>query len=360
MIPTLVERLCSQSVTPALPSPPTNGLVLGVDRSADAKVTVLLFGKGKDPVAVAKIARSELSGRSVLAEYEFLRHVYSGLPPHLASTVPRAIDLLDMGGVPAFVMGFLPGSPMTVDYYSPGHASSTSAAQKDFAVAEQWLARWQVATSGPDVPFGELLESWLTPTVERYLDQVGRNQVEEEFLIDALTLARPFADVQMPVGTEHGDFWMGNLLVDGLRLSGVVDWEFGRTSGIPILDAFKFPTSYGFYLDRSRPWGGGAVPGHPGREDSAGRWRQYGSWPNLVGFGHVWFGNGHLPQLARTWLENAAARTRTPRALLPALFSGFLAEQALRANTPEFRDGYRTLIDAVANEHQGWWLWDAA
>ena len=37
----------------------------------------------------------------------------------------------------------------------------------------------------------------------------------------------------------HGDFWSGNLLVDGGgRLSGVVDWTSARAAHLPLVDYF--------------------------------------------------------------------------------------------------------------------------
>jgi len=37
-------------------------------------------------------------------------------------------------------------------------------------------------------------------------------------------------------GFWHGDFWMNNLLVDGHRLVGVIDWAQGGAHGLPLLD----------------------------------------------------------------------------------------------------------------------------
>jgi CelD/BcsL family acetyltransferase involved in cellulose biosynthesis/aminoglycoside phosphotransferase (APT) family kinase protein len=48
------------------------------------------------------------------------------------------------------------------------------------------------------------------------------------------TLDRSLADV--PRGFSHGDFWTGNLLVDGRRLAGVVDWPAASPGSLPTLD----------------------------------------------------------------------------------------------------------------------------
>ena len=156
----------------------------------------------------------------------------------------------------------------------------------------------------------------------------------------------------------HGDYWMGNLMREEPRqVAGVVDWELGSSRGFPMLDVFKFPTSYGLYLDRAKPWRDGRVRGHPGREDAPRRWRRYGESPNLPGFGHAYFGEGWLPDLVRSFVQSRACDLRLPNALLGPFFVGFLAAQALAANTPEFRQGYRSMMTAFATEREACWVW---
>jgi hypothetical protein len=40
----------------------------------------------------------------------------------------------------------------------------------------------------------------------------------------------------VPRGFGHGDFWAGNLLVEGRRLVGVIDWDSGGPGRLPLLD----------------------------------------------------------------------------------------------------------------------------
>jgi hypothetical protein len=43
----------------------------------------------------------------------------------------------------------------------------------------------------------------------------------------------------LPRGFGHGDFWRRNLLVDGGRLAGVVDWEHAGAGRLPVLDLLQ-------------------------------------------------------------------------------------------------------------------------
>jgi aminoglycoside phosphotransferase (APT) family kinase protein len=47
----------------------------------------------------------------------------------------------------------------------------------------------------------------------------------------------------LPRGFNHGDFWHGNLLVEGGRLTGVVDWPAARPGGLPLLDLMHLWTN---------------------------------------------------------------------------------------------------------------------
>lgn len=52
----------------------------------------------------------------------------------------------------------------------------------------------------------------------------------------ANALATDLAEI--PRGYAHGDFWTGNLLRDGGRLTGVVDWAAAGPGRLPLLDLF--------------------------------------------------------------------------------------------------------------------------
>lgn len=58
----------------------------------------------------------------------------------------------------------------------------------------------------------------------------------------------------LPRGFAHGDFFRGNLLVDGGRLAGVVDWDAAGPGRLPLLDLLHL-RHMGKYLPADRDWG---------------------------------------------------------------------------------------------------------
>jgi hypothetical protein len=201
---------------------------------------------------------------------------------------------------------------------------------------------------------------WLDPALDGYLADVGEEPQARDLVAAVRARLEPHADATVPVSAVHGDFWMGNLLrVRPGEVSAVVDWERSRPAGVPLDDVFKFPTSYGMYLDRAEPWRRGRLPGHPGRAALAARWSAYGTEPNVVGFGYTWFGSGWFPALARSFVTDGLRRLGVPPPVAGPFFVGFLAEQLLAANTEDFRAGYRQILRAFAAERDGSWLWHA-
>lgn len=124
------------------------------------------------------------------------------------------------------------------------------------AVGKTGLADWSLERRLPGAkPAGTLGPALLAECVDFLvaLHGVGRSRAGWSFGEDAESIAafRPpeqraalaavgsrldsaLADV--PSGFGHGDFFLGNLLTEGDRLSGVVDWDAGGPGRLPLLD----------------------------------------------------------------------------------------------------------------------------
>jgi len=137
----------------------------------------------------------------------------------------------------------------------------------------------------------------------------------------------------------------------------VIDWELGKAEGLPFADVYKFPTSYGFYLDRAYPAGTARIPGHRGRDLARRQWSRFGDWPNLVGFGYGYFGQGWFPDLVRRHVLQHFEHLGVPAAANAVFFPLFVAEQATAIPDRAFRAGYRALLAGFSAERSSGWLW---
>ena len=356
MIGPLCHRLNELSSRQGLPSLCT-GLVLGIDRDPTAKVTMILFDGAGLPGAVVKVARQAAGERALRAEHAMLGELWAKPLPTVAGEVPRPLLMERIGGRAVLATTALPGSPLTVRYHEPGHVRDPELVAADLRLAGSWLYRFQCeAQRGEPVPMEEMFDSWVRPVFERYRQRVGWSTWEEQ-LLDRLTLlATELRDVPVPLVTVHGDYAPGNVLVEKGRVSGVVDWELGRSAGPPFSDLFKFAASYGSYLDRATPPRNGVLPGHPGWAKARERWGSFAGWTNAAGFLYAFLGGGWFPDLVRSYLAEHLQRLRLPLAASALFLPVFLAEQAMALDNSYYRDGYRSLLLALADEVDGSWL----
>jgi hypothetical protein len=335
-------------------------IVAGIDREASAKVTFLLFDRRGEPSIAAKVARRPSADRSLSIEYAVLSQLSGRDSSIVRTSVPRPIALTRIRGRLAMLATALPGGPMTARYYTPGHTSDPVAVAEDFLAASSWLRRFQGETRTGSIRLDEqAAEAWVGGAFQRLAEEPGWRAIESGVRAVALERARRLRGIEIPVSAVHGDYWMGNLLMSGGDITGAIDWELGRSSGLPFADVYKFPTSYAFYLDRVNRSLRGDVRGHPERSEFERRWSRYGDWPNLAGFAYGYYGRGWFPEQVRRFVLGHLAWLGLPPAVNGVFFPLFLAQQATALDVPRFREGYRALLRAMLEE-DGTWLWGDA
>ncbi|HYU56820.1 MAG TPA: aminoglycoside phosphotransferase family protein [Actinomycetota bacterium] len=360
MIGALREHLAARWPELRPGSPPLRGAILaGADKHPSAKVTFLFFDDwGRAAVAV-KVARDAHGERALATEHAALAHFWSTKSACVPANIPEPLLLERIHGRLALVMSALEGEPMMTRYYRPRHTSDPARVARDFEMAGEWLRRFQRETgAGRQELTPQTYRRWATPILDRYRTEIGWGPAEAELFDAVLDRVADLAGCGIPFTGVHGDYWTGNLLVNGPRVTGVIDWELGKPTGLPFSDLYKFPTSYGFYLDRAYPAGTTRIPGHAGREAARHRWSGFGEWPNLVGFGYAYFGQGWFPDLVRRYVLDHFEHLGVPAAANAVFFPLFLAEQATALPDPAFRNGYRALLAGFTAERSGGWLWE--
>jgi aminoglycoside phosphotransferase (APT) family kinase protein len=295
---------------------------LAISKDPNAKVTILLFPPGNQrPAYVAKVPTTDTAARSVEREAARLAEL-AKCPLGLASgTVPRLIGRFEYGGRTALVTTALPGRSMLAAYHAWHHTAHPNSVAADFAVAGEWLAGLQRATVQGTGSLGGALDGIAEAIRGRF---GGRPGTDAD--LDRLgSLRKRLADVRVPRGVMHGDFWPGNLLVSEGRVSGVIDWEMARVSGLGTSDLGRFVTAYSLYLDRHTRRGH-RVHGHPGLR--AERWG--------AGVEYVMRGTGWYPGLARTFVRQGLERLGVPGSYWHDVLLADLAAVAAEADHTEF------------------------
>jgi aminoglycoside phosphotransferase (APT) family kinase protein len=296
-------------------------LLLGPSRDPNAKVTVLLVSpdSGRATFAV-KAPTTAGAARVVAAEQELLTALAGALDSPLREEVPRVVDTVEVQGRTAMVTTALAGTPMTTRYLRWRHVAAPSRVAADFDAVAGWLGRFQAATA-QDIATVEP-DAGVTAALERrFADDPGLPGD-----LDALAAIHArLREQSVPRTAVHGDLWMGNVLLTGDAVTGVVDWEAGALRGEPLRDLVRFALMYALYLDRrTRP--GRRVPGHPSL-----RAGQFGSGVEYALNGVGWF-----PELFREFLGRGLERLgASPAAWRDALLAG-VAEVAALTDDPAF------------------------
>jgi hypothetical protein len=310
-----------------------------MSKDPNAKVTVLLMPPDvRTPRLAVKIATTASAGTAVEREARLLVDLRRMCLGTIGSTIPRFVQMCDHSGHPALVATAVAGTPLAMTYNSWPHTARPGAVSADFAAAGDWLTRFQDASTTATGPV-HLLDG-----VGARLLELGarRRSVDDAALADrvAARVGRIHARLSThstPRTAVHGDYWFGNLLLDGAgSVVGVVDWEAGCSRGEPLKDVGRFLVSYSLYLDRHTAVGR-RVAGHHGlRADHSCAGVRYG-----------FTGTGWYPRLVRRFLVDALVRLGLPGSLWYDVAQAAVADVAATADDDGFAWQHVRVLDEL-------------
>lgn len=268
-------------------------LVVAASKDPNAKITVLLVSRqSRMPLLAVKAPTTAAAEHAVDLEAAALAQLGTVSLGSLRDTIPGVVGYVEFEQRRAAVMTALPGRPMSTVYAARRHTRRPENVARDFGAAGTWLAELQRITAREHASL-ELDDGVVARLCERFAD-------DPELDADVERLAAIHARLRVnrvPRTTVHGDFWLGNILFSGERISGVVDWEAASASGEPVRDLVRFANMYALYLDRCTRRGR-PVRGHPGLR--ADRWG--------AGIEYAIRGTGWFPGLYRQFIADGLAR----------------------------------------------------
>jgi hypothetical protein len=309
-------------------------LVVCASKNPNAKIIVLLVSPvtGRSVLAV-KVPTTDAAARAVEAEGRVLVEL-DGLGPGLAETIPRIVDMVEFEGRAGLVMTAVEGLPMKTSYLRWRHTATPARVATDFAAIESWVAELQRRTAGPPAPL-DMGAGVASRLASRFPEVAGLRDDLDRLSEICARLRRETT----PRTAVQGDLWVGNVLLAGERVSGVVDWEAAAASGEPVSDLVRFALMYALFLDR-RTRVGRRVAGH--RVLRAGDWG--------AGVGYALDGAGWFPELFRRFLRDGLARLgASPSSWRDAALAG-IAEVAAFADDDEFARLHLELFRRVVSE----------
>jgi phosphotransferase family enzyme len=188
-----------------------------LDAAAAAAGATILGGRFHVGAGGAVIVRARLAAGSDA----ILRVAQAGAPgdpARLGDTLQR----LAGAGVPLAPRplggGLLAQTSWTVEQALPGRRPARATPGLVAQVAEAW-GRFPRSEGPPTAPIDDLVGA-------------ARRLPERAAALRRLSSEVAVMLRELPAVLRHGDLWTGNLLVDGKRLAGVVDWDAAHPSGV--------------------------------------------------------------------------------------------------------------------------------
>jgi hypothetical protein len=316
-----------------LEQPGVGGVLISASRDPDAKLTFVITTRQSPGSArlVVKIPSSPAAGLAVDREGRMLIDMRRLSLGRLSATVPRYVESLVVDGRPVLVSTAVPGVPMSVGYHHWAHTARPRTVTRDFTAAFDWLETFQTSTTR-----GRSAADWPTQVLEAVSGHWDGHPALAR-AVDRLETARDnLAGSPVATTAVHGDFWYGNLLVDGGTVSGVVDWENATPQGSPLRDVARFVLSYSLYLDRHTRQGH-RVLGHR-------RLTRDGFAPGIV---YALTGVGWYPELVHLTLARRLGQLGLDPGLWYDVALTGIGEVAASANADEFGAGHLELLGAL-------------
>ncbi|MFM5953755.1 MAG: phosphotransferase [Novosphingobium sp.] len=283
---------------------PIEAITLGdYAHSARGKGIAFLFeGAATRPRIIAKISRDPAHARQLDHELQVLGDLHGRLADDLRAAIPAPIARITAGSIGVCCQAALGGRAMYVETRTS--LAPARLIDRHFALAGDWLARFQLASPNGAVPLGQ--SGAIAALKQLRGSALPLSAGARGYIADLLRQTEAMAGLPLPLAACHGDFWARNLLVDGPQL-GVIDWDGYRASSLVFEDLFHFVVSYG----QGFAW-------------NLGRWAE-----PVAAFRATFARSGPMEYAVKTALRTHSSRHSVPPEALGVLFPAFLAERAL-------------------------------
>ncbi len=312
-------------------------VILDHSHDQDRRFVLLLFPAGcANPSIAVKVAACAEANDRIEAERVRLQELESAPIGALRSRVPRCIELPVPVTGATLATTAQPGMPMFVRYYRNGHNRRPAGVAADLTAARMCLAQLQREPTGPPLRL-DIAGATLMRAEAQLVDRSP--QLRRAVSAGLRKVRGRLRQYRARSYVVHGDFWPGNILIDGSVVSGLVDWERWEPAGSPIRDLGRFAVSHSLYLDRhTRP--GHRVRGHAGliARDIAG------------GVGYALHGRGWYPTALRRFVITGLQRLGLPSDIGPDVMLAELAAVAAEATDPAFAQQLWQIFAHLAGE----------
>lgn len=208
--------------------PMRSGRLLRVLNSTRGKSIAFVESHGAR--VIVRIARSQVMLADEARSFQVLRLAHAN--PAVRTQVPRPLYSGVVEGVSYFAQSHVAGVPLSTRISEANRGAYLREVDAFLRALNAGLEERPTARvddiGGPEV--GQPMVEF----VLRHVDDATLRAKARSLIGEALHGA------MSRLGIVHGDFGTGNIMVDGPRITGVIDWEAARSGAPPVLDAFNY------------------------------------------------------------------------------------------------------------------------
>ena len=237
----MLETILLESVSPILPEGAViPGQLTYLMHASPRGGNIYVSSPDDDLVFVKYIGHEHLA--SMLArEHENLRFLRETLSGELAGSVPRFSVLAEVDGAHFLVIGYVKGKRMS-EILTPGSPERAHVTEDEIVKAIGWLAKFQEQTTTGRASVASYRNEF-DKLVGWYREISTQSGPAEKLFGDIGEVFSRSGDVDVRLVGCHGDFFPGNILVEGGKVI-VVDWETMSKGELQTEDLFSFFLSY--------------------------------------------------------------------------------------------------------------------
>ncbi len=198
-------------------------------------VAIFSVYKENEPLRIFKLPLDSFSLERLENQHIILKTLINDkvVSPNLLSLIPFSFKD-EENGQKIFVEKFLEGIAANKIYLNLKRINKIS----DFAT--NFITDFHLTTETPVVISEPILDKLLS---ELFSD-IQTNVTEEVYMgLHSIKkyLQRFLLGQKIPLVWNHGDFWLGNILVDkhNLSITGILDWDLSSAEYFPLLDIFN-------------------------------------------------------------------------------------------------------------------------
>ncbi len=196
-------------------------------------------GQTKQPILISKIPRIEKFNYNIERSVKLVDNFRRNLKPHIKETIPFRVFAGRVNDLSHIVMGALPGEPI---YIPADNILGRRAVERHLSAFLSWLIEFQSQTMVAHQTYNT--QDWEEFFAQRRLNAISDFSQDDQYQLLSKEISDRLSTRTIPSGWGYGDAHHSNILIDGCRISGVIDWIGVQENQWFYIDWYYFLFSY--------------------------------------------------------------------------------------------------------------------